>query len=123
MYFVTENYKPLYFEKIPVFYTQMICAFNKSKCINFDCFCENIVNQPLWGNEFIKCKTGNKEDTLYFKSWIECSLLKIGDLKFLDGKIDENFVMQKVKMKANILSELHRLNLALKPYKNLLANV
>ncbi|MCP3887272.1 MAG: hypothetical protein GY702_00135 [Desulfobulbaceae bacterium] len=31
--------------------------------------------------------------------------------------------MQKVKMKVNILSELYKLNMALKPYKKLLANV
>ena len=37
----------------PIFYRDVICAFNKSKCINRTDFCNTLSEQVIWGNRFL----------------------------------------------------------------------
>ena len=60
--------------------------------------------------------------TLYFKIWITCGFVKVGNLRFVDGKLDDHFIMGHVRNKGNIYSEITRLREALIPYKELLGN-
>ena len=45
----------------------------KSKVISYEDFCNNVLNQPIWGNKFIKFK--NK--TLFFKHWIAEGIVSV----------------------------------------------
>ena len=55
--------------------------------------------------------------TLMFTEWIKSGLLKVGNLKFNEGTLDENYIYQKVKNKSNIISEVTIVKKALKNYK------
>ena len=119
----TNCKKALFISNLPLFYQQILCAFNKAKCISHDHFCNTILEQPLWGNDFITCDTQHgKNMTLFYQGWIDNSIVKVGDLRFVDGTMDENFVYQVIKKKRNILSEVSRLKKALRPYSNLIGN-
>ena len=53
-----------YLRTIPEFYQEVITRYNRSKIIeHYENFCKVILNQPIWGNRFLKFK--NK--TLFFK--------------------------------------------------------
>ena len=52
---------------IPEFYQEVILSYNKSKILSNENSHENIKNQPIWCNKYIKFKG----KALLFKSWIE----------------------------------------------------
>ena len=60
--------------------------------------------------------------TLFFKGWNECNLVKVGNLKFVNGKVDDEFILQTVQNKTNIIAEIAMIKKALKPYKLLLGD-
>ncbi len=108
---------------IPTFYCDVYTAFNKSKCVTEEFFLKNIFVQPLWGNEFITCNTINgKNSCLFLKHWIDSGILSIGNLRFIDGVLDEQYVYQIVKDQRNILAEVSAIKKALKPYQNIICN-
>ena len=39
-------------KSLPEFYQDVIISYNKSKVINYEDFCNNVLNQPIWGNKF-----------------------------------------------------------------------
>ena len=59
---------------------------------------------------------GRTISTLHFDRWISAGIVKIKNLRFIDGILDENFVYAIVRDKRDILSEMSKLKLALKPY-------
>ena len=108
-----------FLKKIPLFYQEMLIAYNKSKCVTKDVFCKTILEQSIWANEHITIKPNARiTETLYFKNWIDCNIVKISNLKFKDGILDVNHMMQIIRNKANIYAETVKLcNALLKPYK------
>ena len=46
-------------KSLPEFYQDVIISYNKSKVISYEDFCNNVLNQPIWGNKFIKFKKQN----------------------------------------------------------------
>ena len=106
-----------FIKQIPPFYKEVLCAFNKAKQIDITVFCQNILVQPLWGNDFISCKYEGKVKSLYYKNWMDAGILKVSNLRFIDGVLDEHFIYTKVLQKRNIFSEISRLKQALKPYE------
>ena len=107
-----------FLKKIPLFYQEMLTAYNKSKCVTKDVFCKTILEQPIWANEHITIKQNARiTETLYYKNWIECNIVKISNLKFNDGILDVKHVMQTIRNKINIYAEIVKLRDALKPYK------
>jgi hypothetical protein len=106
------------FKNMPMFYKEVLVAYNKSKCINKDTFCKTILDQPIWANEYVKAKdTGRNVKVLFYRNWINCNVLKIRNLKFVDGILDDQYLMRIIRNKTNIFSEISRLRQALKPYK------
>ena len=105
-----------YFDNLSNFYKQIVLSFNKSKCMDIEYFRKNILDQPIWCNDFVTCNKRREKMTLYFKDWIQEGIVKIGDLKFDNGVLDEHFVYRRVKKKTNILSQVLSLKKALKPY-------
>ena len=88
------------------FYKDVFCCFNKVFVSTLDEFKENIVNQCIWGNKFITFRQGNKKCVLFLRYWIRSGVNKISDLKFIDGKLNENYIYQKIGFSGNILPEV-----------------
>ena len=112
----TGNYNCELVDKIPAFYKEVLTSYNKAKCIDMDWFCNNILEQPLWANDLINVKIQGKKSTLYYKRWIDAGIVKLCNLRFIDGILDEQYIYDTVNDKVNILSEISKLKLALKPF-------
>ncbi len=112
----TFDHKTLFplLTKMPMFYQDIVIAYNKSKVIEYDGFQNTIKRQPIWGNKFIKFK--NK--TLFFKSWVSVGIMSIENLRIINGKLDAEYISTLVKDKRQFHTELNILQKALK-----LANV
>ena len=53
------------------------------------------------------CDTAaGKNMTLLYKSWVSSGLVKVRNLKFINGVLDEQFIYNTVRNKANILAEV-----------------
>ncbi len=94
---------------IPTFYQDMVIAYNKSKFIHYDRFRDNIKQQPIWGNKFIKFK--NK--TLFFRSWVAVGIVSIENLRLINGKLDVAYLFALIKDKRQLHTELNILQQAL----------
>ena len=105
------------------FYKDVFCCFNKVFVSTLDEFKENIVNQCIWGNKFITFRQGNKKCVLFLRNWIRSGVNKISDLKFIDGKLNENYIYQKIGFSGNILREVFLLKNALLPFQNELRHI
>ena len=64
-------------KQIPEFYQDVVLSYNKSKIMSLEDFHNNIQNQPIWGNRFIKLK----KETLLFKSWVRNGIIAMKNLK------------------------------------------
>ena len=78
------------------------------------------MQQVIWGNRHLtywskelKCRV-----TPYFKEWICAGITHVHDIKFKNGKVDCDFVYEKVKNRRNIFHEITILNKVLAPYKD-----
>ena len=90
-------------ENIPPFYRDILIAYNKSKAVNQKYFIDNILEQPIWGNYHIKVKLPHqKVCSRFYPNWVNEGLVKISNLKFVNGILDEYFIYQKVKIKTNV---------------------
>lgn len=62
----------------------------------------NIRKQIIWGNKKILFK----KKPLMMINWIKCDLIYINDILDENGNITENFILSKLKLKQNWISEL-----------------
>ena len=49
---------------------------------------------------------GEMNTFLFFNNWIDAEIVHVKDLKFLNGKLDRDYIFDKVKKKKNILIEI-----------------
>ena len=54
---------------------------------------------------------------MFLRNWIRSGVNRIGDLKFIDGKLDTHYMYRKIRLKTNILSEMLICREALLPYQ------
>lgn len=99
-----------------------MCILKIKKNVNQNDFDQTILSQCIWGNMFITNNVKNEKVTMCFKRWIDSGLLTIGQLRFTNGLLDEQYIYRKVLNKQNIISEVARLKKALKLYANILGN-
>ena len=104
------------------FYKVVLLAFNEAKSIDEEAFISTLLDQPIWANCNIAVKLGRRYKTLFFQSWIKSNIIKLSNLKFVNGKLDQQFILDKVADKRNILSEISLLVEALRPYRQYLNN-
>lgn len=97
-------------DSIPAFYQDVVISYNSAKQIKYEEFVQNIKYQPIWGNRFVKLK--NK--TLYFKSWITEGIVAFENLKIANGKIDVEYIYNRLRDKRKFHSEINILQKALK---------
>ena len=120
--FTKTNTFPL-IHMIPSFYQQVLIGYNKTKPLYNAQSNANIGNELIWGNAaFMEIKKHEKK-TLYFKNWITSGIFYIKNLKFRNGKVDENFIYESVTDKRNIFVQIKILNIALRPFKEKLNSV
>lgn len=112
---------------IPDFYQEVICAHSKSNSTKAEQLNtkSQYLDMPLWGNINLISICKNRHSaikTLFFYNWIKSGVIFVNDLVFRNGKLDEEFILNKVKLKSNILIELTLLKAALKPYLTMIEN-
>ena len=84
---------------------------------------ENIAEQGIWGNKFLSVRKRNYKCVLFLGNWIRSGVNRIGNLRFVDGKVDTNFMYQKIRQRRNILSEILIVREALLPYQGTLRSL
>ena len=94
---------------IPEFYQDIILSYNKSKILNNENFHENIMNQPIWCNKYIKFKG----KTLLFKTWIEDGIVMLKNLQLNNGILDVEFLANIIHDKRQFYREINILQKAL----------
>ena len=72
-----------YLKTIPKFYQDVILSHNKSKILSSEDFHENIKNQLIWCNKYIK----SEGKTLLFKRWIEDGIVMLKNLRLNNNGI------------------------------------
>jgi len=104
------------------FYKEVLYGYTYANVVNLKQFCSSIYSQSLWGNRFINVNTRRKKNVLYLRNWIRSGVNKVGDLKFIDGKVDEAYLYQVVQRKTNIHAEILLVKKALEPYTQTLVH-
>ena len=110
------KYNPEILDNVPCFYRDVLYAYNRAKQITDEVFCSNILDQPIWANDHVKYVCKRKGILLYYTNWITMGIVKIRNLRFNNGVLDDEYVYYKVTRKIDIFSEISRLKKALKPY-------
>jgi hypothetical protein len=103
--------------KVPSFYEQVICSYNKAKIRKEPSNYEDFQNEILWGNKYLKI---DKDKIIYFKNWIESNILRVRDLVFKNGSIDVAALLNKLSAKQNFIAEVWQINSVCKRYTHLL---
>ncbi len=103
------------FKQIPLFYKQVITCYSKAFRINYDTFTNNILEQPIWCNEYITIRKKGKKNVLLLRNWIRSGIRKVKDLIFVNGILDRQ-VCNKIDVKRNIILEYACVRKALSPY-------
>ena len=122
-----DNYGPLYnFDKsvlfteldvLPRFYRNAVINYNAALSTTVAHFKQDIMNQPLWGNKHLAPYIHKKRKVLFLRNWIRAGVRKVKDLKFIDGKLDVNYMYHRIPCKENIYCELRLVRQALLPFQ------
>ena len=86
-------------KNIPRFYQEVILSYNKSKIVRNEDFYNNIRNQTIWCNKYIKFKG----ETLLFKNWIKDGVILVENLKLGNGILDIGYLSRVIKDKRRFL--------------------
>ena len=104
------------------FYKEVVMGYCYSNVIDYEQFCSNIYSQSLWGNLFINVSVRKRKNVLYLRNWIRSGVNKVGDLQFINGKVNEAYLYEVIQWKTNIHSEILMVKKALEPYSHLILN-
>ena len=118
---VNERNLPM-LKHVPKFYCEIIKAHSNAKFYEKPTTREDILNEFVWGNILISHNIKNKIQCIFFKSFMQQNIIKVKDLIFINGKIDQAYLHKTITEKQNIFGEISSLTQALKPYKELLQN-
>jgi len=109
-----------YIKKLPLFYCEVIVAFNKSKHEGKPQNIEELLNSVVWGNRhFLRKEKGKKERSIYNRHWIECGLLKVGHLITQQGELNIDRLREIVINKQDFISTQGKILAVLRTYKHL----
>ena len=65
---------------------------------------QNDDSQILRGNEHFSIKINRLKQVISFNNWIDAGIVNVKDLKFLNGKLDGDYIFNKVKKKKEYFS-------------------
>ena len=104
-------------DSLPTFYQEMISAYAQHKIKDEPKTAQEILQQPLWGNEHIhNLDRHGKKVILHFKNWVKSGIYFVKDIKIEHNKIDEFYLFTKIQNKQNIYIEIASICKALKKY-------
>ena len=112
-----------FLKNLPPFYQQVLIAYNKSKNVSPIVTHDDLINQPIFGNRFLMTKSSKNTTTLLFPNWINYNITHINHLAFADGKIEIDYLYNKILNHTNLHIEARKLMQALTPYRHLILNV
>ena len=98
---------------IPRFYQEVILSYNKSKILSNEYFHEDIKNQPIWCNKYIKFEG----KALLFKNWIEDGIVMLKNMRLNNGILDVGFFTNIIQDKRQFYREINILQKALSQAK------
>ena len=75
------------------------------------------------GEQVFVCQKEKLQMCFVSQNWIRSGVNRTGDLRFVDGKLDTNFMFQKIRQRTNILSEILIVREALLPYQETLRSL
>ena len=104
-------------QNLPCFYREVVKCYNKAFVTDKKSFEESILRQPLWGNKYITKNNGKTKNVLFLRNWIRSGIMKVGDLKFLNGFLDLNYTCRIIHNKQNIYCEVLSVKKALSPFQ------
>ena len=86
---------------IPIFYQNMILAYNEAKTIITPDSHLQLLDEVLWGNVLFTCYNGmsRQHETLFFRNWVSSGIITVRCLKFTDGHVDEQYVYNTISVK------------------------
>ena len=73
----------------------------------------DIYKQSLCGNPFINMNVRTRKHVLYLRNWIRSGVNKVGELQFMNGKVNEFHLYEIIQKKTNIHTEILMVKLAL----------
>lgn len=106
--------------KLPRFYLEVFKAYNKAYVTDLQTFETNIRGEIIWANKFITKNIGKKKNVLFLRNWIRSGIVHVSDLRFINGRLDENYVYERIQDKRNIYTEIVIVKSALIPHRHLL---
>lgn len=110
-----------FISNLPQFYKEVLLSYNLVMATSKQAFEETWNSQLIWGNKYITQTVRKKKYVLYFRNWMRSGIWKLGDIRFRNGILDENFIYTSVQDKRNIYMEIATLKKALLPYRNHIA--
>ena len=84
------------------FYRDVLLCFNKSFVSFEQEFTDDIGRQCIWGNKHVSVRKRSKKCVLFLRNWIRSGVNKIGDLRFVDGKLDIHYMYRKITSHINM---------------------
>lgn len=120
--FINKKQFPLV-ESLPRFYQEVLIAFNKSKGEAKPACKKDFLNSIIWANRhFLYTINGEPESTLFNKHWIECGIMKMGNIISQEGTIMMQKLNDMIFNKSDVISTQSKLLDILKQYKHLFNN-
>ena len=109
-------------KNMPLFYQQMIIAYNKCKPFEKIKDIETLMKQPIWGNASLRLYDIKKKiwTCLYYRQWVINDIIYIKDLPFKQGILDVDVINDRIQKNPQLLIEMHRVQLCLNPFKQIL---
>ena len=108
---------------LPKFYQEVIIGNSKTLENAVPISHDDIMTEIIWGNKHIRYASKNNcHQCILFKSFIQDGIIYIGDLRFVNGNVEETYIRSLLKNKCDIFRELTLLRKCLKPFKHILRN-
>ena len=121
MNFTNKNQFPR-FENIPSFYQEIIIGFNMTKHVIHPSTTGELLDSLLWGNQAFTYSICSKRFVLADYNLCENHILRVRDLKFVESKLDQNYLLNRLRNKSSLFTVIKHIITALRPYMYLLNN-
>jgi len=106
--------------KIPMFYQEVVMAFHKSQKGDKPQTKSEFLNSIIWGNNnFVPVTKHRVGQTLYNKHWLECGILRMGDIVSQEGKLQMEILNTKILLKHDFLSMQSKITDVIRQYRHL----
>ena len=108
--------------KLPKFYQEVIIGFNKSKIVPKIENRNDCLNSIIWGNRNFNYNQNGVKKVLISKNWHSNGFIFVKNFRFINNKVDQRFILDRITDKSNILAEMTCFIKSVKPYLPLIGN-